>query len=111
MFKLPIRAPFLNVCRYSYFASKSCTYTDASGRLVSAPRELPPESTQPNIPERFTVSSTYRAGGPSSSHTTLDCNSDDQTIPKKRYRLEPIARPPQPIFDGTSGLDPTLTRE
>lgn len=123
----PFNSGFL-INRHSYFASKNCTYTDASGRPVPAPRPLPPEAIQPaGAPESLVPSDpkVYRVGEASSSQVTLDRDDDDKTIPRKRHRSDRsqtivspesipsnLGPPPEhTIFDSASGLDPSLIRE
>lgn len=122
------------ICPYltyipSYFASKPCTYTDASGRPVPAPRNMPPESVlPPGQLETFVHAGpqTFQSGERSPSQSIPEHGDGDQSTLRKRFRSdrgqaiappEPIARNPVPpqsvnaVFDHFSGLDPALTRE
>lgn len=125
----------------SYFASKACTYTDASGRPVPAPHKVPSEPSSSSTAHakqvagmEFLVHSgpgSYQPGESSSPRTVLELGPEEPGSSRKRYRAdpsyphsgvspsgEPIPRDPmlapQPIntvFEGPSGMDPSLTRE
>ncbi|KJA23614.1 hypothetical protein HYPSUDRAFT_66286 [Hypholoma sublateritium FD-334 SS-4] len=124
----------------SYYASKQCTYTDASGRPVPAPRPFKPEKHDPHASASSPESRVHpptQPGGPSgnpfriypsqasSSHQFQSENSDDERRhPRKRLRTERgnpmpvedlIIDPPlsdgPPEHPAAIDLDPALTRE
>ena len=122
---------------HSFFASKPCTYTDAAGRPVPAPRSFKPDaqvqqSTSSTDPRNFSQSSfpsssastqfrTYAR--PQSSHHQDDIAEDEQKHARKRFRNE--RGNPMPVDDlvidgpissaidrpNSIDLDPALTRE
>lgn len=125
----------------SYYASKQCTYTDASGRSVPAPRPFKPEkqdsqssSSSDNRPYNSTqfnaVSDSSRFSNqlriypnPSSSFQT-DSSDDDRQHTRKRFRNgRGNAMPVEELviegpISGVSidrptsvELDPSITRE
>jgi len=125
----------------SYYASKQCTYTDASGRSVPAPRPFRPEKqdSQPSSssdnrlysspqfnpvsdPSRF--SNQLRIYNNPSSSLQTDSSDDDHKHSRKRFRNgrgNPMSVEDLTIEGPISGvsidrptsieLDPSLTRE
>ncbi|KAF8202552.1 fungal-specific transcription factor domain-containing protein [Pholiota molesta] len=92
----------------SYYASKQCTYTDASGRPVPAPRPFKPEKQDPQP-----SSSTSDPDLPHFSPISERNSDDEHKHPRKRFRNErgilcPGASVEQPP---AIELDPALTRE
>ncbi|PFH51901.1 hypothetical protein AMATHDRAFT_58110 [Amanita thiersii Skay4041] len=128
-------------CSNCYYASKACTYTDASGRPVPAPRPFNPERSDSQIPDsrpqpytthytdaaRFNQShSSPNNYSPSSSAQSMvsDMGEDDSRNGRKRFRSErgnPISPDDIPTDGPISGpsmdrptsvqLDHSLTRE
>ncbi|KAF9485498.1 hypothetical protein BDN70DRAFT_847808 [Pholiota conissans] len=123
-------------CSNCYYASKQCTYTDASGRPVPAPRPFKPEKQDPQPSSSSADSRGYQASQiattssnqlriyPTSHHFQNDNSDDEHKHTRKRFRNE--RGNPMPvddlIIDGPlSGasveqpsaieLDPALTRE
>jgi hypothetical protein len=115
----------------SYFASKTCTYTDASGRLVPAPRpfklESPTEARPPNharhsiagLSPSQSMALSLLLSTPSPARP-----EDDESGSRKRFRSQhdyPITTPLNPVKDRrpSSGLpteripifEPSLIRE
>ena len=126
--------------RRSYYASKQCTYTDASGRPVPAPRPLKPERQDPQPSSSTSDGRSYPASQfnqPSVNQFRIfpnppppptpfqnDNSDDDHKHSRKRFRNE--RGNPMPVDDliidgpisGVSmdrptsiDLDPALTRE
>ncbi|EPQ56794.1 hypothetical protein GLOTRDRAFT_105364 [Gloeophyllum trabeum ATCC 11539] len=125
----------------NYFASKECTYTDASGRPVPAPRAgHPSEDTQRSsqapldgVPSRAGPSAVPAIRATPQMHPVKipsplagdQHEFDDSNEHRKRRRIEqgptfagpPIPSPPQavlvnnPILDRSSSPDAALTRE
>ncbi|TFK71646.1 hypothetical protein BDN72DRAFT_764612 [Pluteus cervinus] len=86
-------------CSNCYYASKTCTYTDSSGRPVPAPRPFKPDpqsSTSDHTashrqPPYTPSSSSSLAAGPSQPHFTHPPSSshphhDEHNQPRKRFR-------------------------
>ncbi|KDR80510.1 hypothetical protein GALMADRAFT_240800 [Galerina marginata CBS 339.88] len=128
-------------CSNCYYASKQCTYTDASGRPVPAPRPFKPERQDPQPsssasdtraypPSPFSQPAAnqfriYPNPPPAPSHPYQNDNSDDDhKHTRKRFRND--RGNPMPVDDlvidgpisGVSidrpasiELDPSLTRE
>lgn len=123
----------------SYYASKQCTYTDAAGRAVPAPRSFKPETqsqqhslpsadprnfSQPSFPSS-SASNQFRVyPKPSGSLHQCDIIDDEHKHARKRFRNE--RGNPLPIDDlviegpistapmdrpNSIDLDPALTRE
>lgn len=124
---------------YSYYASKACSYTDASGRPVPAPRPFKVE--RPDADNRSLQSSTSSSHNPGTSTHDREHSEDDgwnthlhphpqNNGPRKRFRGERgnaiptddiSAPPPLPMMDppipmslerpDPVELDHSLTRE
>lgn len=119
----------------SYFASKECTYTDASGRPVPAPRSTRPERApgsntrrrslessrhHPPVQEGSTRVQSYNAES-SSSQTPLEDSEQGTSDTRKRCRYDDDDTPspdpspePAPPFNPqipVSRLDPYIVRE
>lgn len=118
----------------SYFASKKCTYTDASGRPVPAPRPFKGDHPDTPADTRQGSYATYPDGAQCSQPTfvtpaqhqgeALAADSDDDSVSRKRFRPE-LAQPTPPVETPGRGLappslpsterslerDPSLTRE
>lgn len=87
-------------CSNCYFASKSCTYTDSSGRPVPAPRNSNHDNANASVPEIPARDQISRPGEPSPPHPPLSTDEEYIAAPK-RNRSNPTA--------GTaSQLSPTL---
>ncbi|KAF8636421.1 hypothetical protein AX17_003603 [Amanita inopinata Kibby_2008] len=123
----PISAP----CSNCYYASKACTYTDASGRPVPAPRPFNPERNDVQVssdasPQPYTTQyadaarfnhsisppNNY-APNPSSSSQAMvtDLSEDDNRDIRKRFRNErgnPIPTDDIPLDGPISG--PSMDR-
>lgn len=124
-----------SVVSYSYYASKSCTYTDASGRSVPAPRTFkpgaqdqpPPSSSNDfrntNQPQFTSSSSSNQFRVNPSQQQASQFQADDEP-PRKRFRPEHGKALPADdlVIEGplsgvlidrpvTIDLDPALTRE
>lgn len=120
-------------CSNCYFASKKCTYTDASGRPVPAPRPRKGDNTDAPADPRQASYATYPDGtqGHQPSFTVHALQNDetqvdpDEDIPsRKRFRpdlgqstspietsLRGLAPPPLPSTERSLERDPSLTRE
>ncbi|KAF5383734.1 hypothetical protein D9615_003526 [Tricholomella constricta] len=124
-------------CSNCYYASKACTYTDASGRPVPAPRPFKPDRPDNDQRALQPSTSTNPIPGPQDrDHSEDDARKpqinhcSQNNIPRKRFRNEqgnavptenisaslplPIMDPPIPnSIDRPPPLelDPTLTRE
>lgn len=127
------------MCR-SYYASKQCTYTDASGRPVPAPRPFKPEKHDPQSSVSSSDSRIHpppHHGVPSSNQFRIysnqassghqfqnDSSDDEHKHTRKRFRNE--RGNPMPVDDliiegplsevpveppAAIELDPALTRE
>lgn len=120
----------------SYFASKKCTYTDASGRPVPAPRpfkgdhpDTPADARQgsyatyPDVAQCSPPSFTAPAQQPGEALAT-QVDTDDDTVSRKRFRSEfphstppvenpgrGLAPPSLPSSERSLERDPSLTRE
>ncbi|KAF9005931.1 fungal-specific transcription factor domain-containing protein [Cyathus striatus] len=117
-----------------YYAAKTCTYTDASGRPVPAPRTGKPDKADPqppNDPRQSPYSSTSQprtyppvSSTASSSSPTIppDYTDDERYPPRKRPKNAREDHPDDLRIDGPImgmnvdrpapvGLDPALTRE
>ena len=124
---------------YSYYASKQCTYTDAAGRPVPAPRSFkvdrqdqqqassstdPRNFTQSQFPSSSASNQFRIYASQSSSHYQNDNTDDDHKHARKRFRNErgnpmpvddfiidgPISSSP-PDRPNSIDLDPALTCE
>lgn len=114
-------------CSNCYFASKKCTYTDASGKPVPAPRPRAEGSSDPrpgtyphpdgplsNTPPAFGNMLPQNGDSPS-----VHDSDDDRIHPRKRLRPDLIpstpprslAPPVLPPSDRPLERDPALTRE
>ncbi|KAG2042518.1 fungal-specific transcription factor domain-containing protein [Suillus americanus] len=120
-------------CSNCYFASKKCTYTDASGRPVPAPRPRKGDNTDAPADPRQASYATYPDGtqGHQPSFTVHALQNDetqvdpDEDIPsRKRFRpdlgqstspienpLRGLAPPTLPSTERSLERDPSLTRE
>ncbi|KAF9557342.1 hypothetical protein CPC08DRAFT_693369, partial [Agrocybe pediades] len=125
-------------CSNCYYASKQCTYTDASGRAVPAPRPFKPErldpqsssssDAHPHSQSHYGASSNqfriYPHQATSQSHQFQNDNSDDDNKHnRKRVRHERGGLMPvdELVIEGpitsvvrdraAPDLDPSLTRE
>ncbi|KAG1881271.1 hypothetical protein F4604DRAFT_1993493 [Suillus subluteus] len=123
-------------CSNCYFASKKCTYTDASGRPVPAPRPRKGDNTDAPADPRQGSYATHPDGtqGNQPSFTVHALQKDealgthvdpDEDIPsRKRFRpdlgqstspietsLRGLAPPPLPNTERSLERDPSLTRE
>ena len=108
-------APVRRSHRNSYYASKTCTYTDASGHPVPAPRPFRPARVERLEPDyRNLQPPTSVAGHPSSTETQDYVPDDDPqhqnnqtprnvTPPRKRFRDE---RGRTLLTDSTSAPNP-----
>lgn len=119
---------------YSYFASKECTYTDATGRPVPAPRANRPERASgsnprrrspnnshhhPPVQEGSSRAQSYNAeaktsqnrheGDPGKPDNRKRCRYSDEEMQSRDPSPEP-APPFNPQFP-TSRLDPYIVRE
>ncbi|KAG0709258.1 hypothetical protein DFH29DRAFT_887375 [Suillus ampliporus] len=115
----------------TYFASKKCTYTDASGRPVPAPRPRKGDNPDTQADTRQSSYSTYPDGvqGSQPSFIVPGLQEDpqvdsDEDISRKRFRPD-IGQSTSPIETPSRGLvppslptserslerDPSLTRE
>jgi hypothetical protein len=124
--------------RNSYYASKSCTYTDASGHPVPAPRPFRPVRVERLEPDYRNLQPSTSMAGPSSSPENQDYVPDADLqhqnnqnprhlTPRKRFKDErgrtlltdsASAPNPRPLMNGPSldrsaplELDHSLTRE
>ncbi|KDQ61762.1 hypothetical protein JAAARDRAFT_31242 [Jaapia argillacea MUCL 33604] len=123
----------------NYFASKECSYTDASGRPVAAPRAgHPSEERQsgghprnpannhgpaPPVPPSALIPSTHKPYYSEVVSSGLPHDREQEVAPRKRVRAEPEPYilpknlghlPPLPgatSVESNLGLDATLTRE
>lgn len=123
-------------CSNCYFASKKCTYTDASGRPVPAPRPRKGDNTDALADSRQGSYATYPDGtqGNQPSFVVPALHQDealgaqvdpDEDIPsRKRFRPDPgqstsptetplrgLAPPSLPSTERSLERDPSLTRE
>lgn len=131
-----IRLPIQRVD--SYYASKQCTYTDAAGRPVPAPRSFKPDAqnqrhppsadlrnlTQSSFPSSSASNQSRIYPKPPSSHPKNDTTEDEHKHARKRFRNEhgnpmavddlviegPISTAPMDRPNSID-LDPALTRE
>jgi hypothetical protein len=125
----------------SYFASKACTYTDASGRPVPAPRPFKSDRPDPlpdarqqsfanQFPDRFPPGASHAQQAPntypaasSSTQPSMAVGPDSEGL-RKRFRSVhgksvpasdsvQLEPPPAPPIpiDRPAGLDHALTRE
>lgn len=79
-------------CSNCYYASKQCTYTDASGRPVPAPRPFKPERQDPQPSSSTSDSRSY----PTSQFNQPSVN---------QFRIYPNPPPPPPPFQNDTGDD------
>ncbi|KAG2157841.1 fungal-specific transcription factor domain-containing protein [Suillus bovinus] len=123
-------------CSNCYFASKKCTYTDASGRPVPAPR--PRKGNNTNVPPdpRQGSCATYPDGAQGNQPSFVvhalqqdealgtQVDPDEDVLPRKRFRpdlgqsaspietsLRGLAPPSLPTTQRSLERDPSLTRE
>ncbi|KAI0321043.1 hypothetical protein OF83DRAFT_1101684 [Amylostereum chailletii] len=122
-------------CSNCYFASKDCTYTDAAGRPVPAPRSAPPNSDRaqprphPPAPDSASSSSSHSAStrrhaprpGPSHppTHPTIFQEPSTSRIPLDPsgdhvdQRKRPRIADPEPDIDlpPPASLEPPVVRD
>lgn len=127
--------PIFHVPVSSYFASKKCTYTDASGRPVPAPRPFKGDQPEPPADTRQGSYATYPDGiqpsfiAPAQQQQqgealVAQTDLDDETVSRKRFRPElahetspveapgrGLAPPSLPNTERSLERDPSLTRE
>lgn len=123
-------------CSNCYFASKKCTYTDASGRPVPAPRPRKGDNTDPPADPRQGSYPTYQDGTQGNQPSFIvhalqqdevlgtQVDPDEDISSRKRFRpdigqstspietsLRGLAPPPLPSTERSLERDPSLTRE
>lgn len=116
---------------FSYFASKKCTYTDASGRPVPAPRPFKGDHPDAPADNRQGSYATYPDGAQSGQSSFISAaqqgegqlDPDDDIVSRKRFRPElaqpvpletpgrGLAPPSLPSTERSLERDPSLTRE
>lgn len=113
-------------CSNCYFASKKCTYTDASGKLVPAPRPRPEASVNVRLVTYSPQDGSPLYGNLLAQPGDLPSPSEDDssTSARKRFRTDlnsatarsgvppkSFAPPVLPASDRPLERDPALTRE
>ncbi|OJA10679.1 hypothetical protein AZE42_01044 [Rhizopogon vesiculosus] len=119
-------------CSNCYFASKKCTYTDASGRPVPAPRPFKGDHPDAPTDTRQGSFAAFPDGSQSSfvnptqqgDALAVQVDTDDDTASRKRFRPElaqssspaetpgrGLAPPSLPSTERSLERDPSLTRE